>query len=194
MIGDVFRIPDNDASCDMQEIQQREIFVRGGAIAENLDEIEKALVEQSAGLFQRNGRLVRPARTVIAVRDGETVEDLGLVEVKATGLVEHITRAASLMKWEARAKRPVMINCPRDLAEGYVARTGQGNLRSLTGVINAPTWRPDGTLLDKPRYDSETGLLYAPQRGVVFPPSLATPERASVSSDRGAQRGSRFVG
>jgi len=41
MIGDVFRIPDNDASCDMQEIQQREIFVRGGAIAENLDEIEK---------------------------------------------------------------------------------------------------------------------------------------------------------
>src|SRR5215831_18403038 len=112
MIGDVFRIPNNDASCATQEIQQREIFVRGGAIAENLDEIEKALVEQSAGLFQRNGRLVRPARTVIAVRDGETVEDLGLVEVKATGLVEYITRAAALLRWDGRAKRPTPINCP----------------------------------------------------------------------------------
>jgi len=41
---------------------------------------------------------VRPARTAIAVRDGETVEDLGLIEVRATGLVEHITRAANLLK------------------------------------------------------------------------------------------------
>ena len=98
MTVDVFRIPDNGAAGDAPAVQLREIFVRGGAIAENLDNIEKALVEQSAGLFQRNGGLVRPARTAIAVRDGETVEDLGLIEVRATGLVEHITRAANLLK------------------------------------------------------------------------------------------------
>ena len=175
MTVDVFRIPDNDAAKDAPAVQLREIFVRGGAIAENLDDIEKALVEQSAGLFQRNGGLVRPARTAIAVRDGETVEDLGLIEVRATGLVEHVTRAATLLKWDARAKRPVAINCPRDLAEGYLARAGQWHLRPLTGVTNAPTLRPDGSLLDQPGYDRATGLLYVPQPGVVFPPIPAEP-------------------
>jgi putative DNA primase/helicase len=175
MTVDVFRVPDNDAAEDAPAVPIREIFVRGGAIAENLDDIEMALVEQSAGLFQRNGGLVRPARTPITVRDGETVEDLGLIEVRAAGLVEHVTRAATLLKWDARAKRPIKVNCPRDLAEGYLARTGQWHLRPLTGVTNAPTLRADGSLLDQPGYDRATGLLYVPQ-----------PERCVPADPRGA--------
>lgn len=165
--GDLLRTPTIGDNTETPE--RREIFVRGGAIAENLDDIEQALVEQRVGVFQRTGRLVRPTRTVIAVRDGEAVEDLGLAEVRATGLVEIVTQAAALLRWDARAKRPVPINCPRELAEAYLARTGQWRLRPLTGVVNAPTLRPDGSLLDQPGYDRATGLLCVPQSGVTFP-------------------------
>lgn len=35
-------------------------------------------------------------------------------------------------------------------------------LRNLRGVVHAPTFRPDGTLITTPGYDETTGLLYLP--------------------------------
>jgi hypothetical protein len=35
-------------------------------------------------------------------------------------------------------------------------------LRSLKGIIEAPSLRPDGTVLDQPGYDAATGFLFAP--------------------------------
>src|SRR6266567_291240 len=104
---DRFRVP--TIGDDSGATERREVYVRGGAIAENLDDIEAALVEQQVGIFQRNGRLMRPARTIIAVRGSETVEDLGLVEVRANGLVEIVTQAADLLKYDARKKGAVRI-------------------------------------------------------------------------------------
>jgi hypothetical protein len=47
------------------------------------------------------------------------------------------------------------------------------HLPVLTGIITAPTLRPDGTVLATPGYDQATGLYYAPGE-TVFP---AIPER-----------------
>jgi putative DNA primase/helicase len=64
---------------------------------------------------------------------------------------------------------------PRQIAENYLAR-GQWRLPVLLGVITAPTLRPDGSILNDPRYDAATGLLFDP-RGVWFPRISEAPTR-----------------
>jgi hypothetical protein len=48
-------------------------------------------------------------------------------------------------------------------------------LRRLEAVVEAPTLRPDGTVLDARGYDAATGLLYEPR--AHFPPVPAHPSR-----------------
>ena len=97
--------------------ERRAIGLLGGRIEQNLDEIEEALLEQRIGLFQRNGALVLPGTVSIEVRDGEIIEAAGLVEVSAGSLVEIITSAAMLGKFDARSRRAVPINCPPQIAD-----------------------------------------------------------------------------
>jgi putative DNA primase/helicase len=49
----------------------------------------------------------------------------------------------------------------------------------LSGVINAPTLRADGSMLSKPGYDSATGLLFAPN-GSEFPDIPDRPSHAEA--------------
>jgi putative DNA primase/helicase len=149
----------------------------GGRLEKNLDEIETALIEQRLGVFQRNGGLVMPGTVSIEVRDEGNIEAPGLIEVSAGSLIEIITSAAMLGRYDARAKKTLLVNCPPQIAEAYMKRRGRWGLRPLTGVTNAPTLRPDGSLLDQPGYDPATGLLYLPQPGVVFPVIPARPSR-----------------
>jgi putative DNA primase/helicase len=130
--------------------KQRAIALLGGRIEQNLDEIEQALLEQRIGIFQRNGDLVMPGSVSIEVRDGETIAAIGLIEVSAGSLVEVITSAAMLAKYDGRSKGMVRVNCPPQIADAYMKRKGRWGLRPLTGIANAPTLRPDGSLLDQP--------------------------------------------
>jgi hypothetical protein len=52
---------------------------------------------------------------------------------------------------------------PRWLVDGIATRGDySGDVRRLDGIITAPTLRADGTILQKPGYDKQTGLLYIP--------------------------------
>jgi putative DNA primase/helicase len=86
-------------------------------------------------------------------------------------------RSALLGKYDARAKGPVPVNCPPQIADAYMKRKGRWRLRPLMGIVNAPTFRPDGSLLDQPSHDPATALLYIPQPGVEFPGIPASPSR-----------------
>jgi putative DNA primase/helicase len=154
--------------------ERRAIALLAGRLEQNLDEIEQALLEQRIGIFQRNGDLVMPGTVSIEVRNGGAIEAVGLIDVSAGSLVEIITSASRLGRYDARARATVPVNCPPQIADAYMKRKGRWGLRPLTGIANAPTLRPDGSLLDQPGYDPETGLLYIPQPGIVFP---AIPER-----------------
>jgi putative DNA primase/helicase len=95
-----------------------------------------------------------------------------------TQLQEKLSEAAEWMsknrsgEW-ARARPPV-----------WVAKTllehGQWPFRPLARVIESPTLRPDGTVLDVPGYDAETGLLYSPAPGVRFPDVPEQPDQAAA--------------
>ena len=85
--------------------ERRAIPLLGGRIEQNLDEIEQALLEQRIGIFQRNGDLVLPGTVSIEVRNGGAIEAFGLIEVSAGSLIEIITSAAILAKYDARSSR-----------------------------------------------------------------------------------------
>jgi putative DNA primase/helicase len=86
-----------------------------------------------------------------------------------------MTASASFLQWDARMQDYKHIDCPETVAAGYLARKGRRNLRTLTALIDAPTMRLDGTILDRPGYDEETGLYLIPTG--KFPTIPAAPSR-----------------
>lgn len=158
----------------LQYPEVRVVKIVGGALAQNVQDAEAALIEQCSPVFQRGGMIVRPTDTKIEVRDGKEAGDLVLERVAAPAMAHHMTNAAHFVKWDGRSCEWKEINCPREVVDAYLAGGIDWNLRVLSGVVNAPTLRTDGTLLDRPGYDAATGLLYDP-RGVEFPPIPAHP-------------------
>ena len=65
-------------------------------------------------------------------------------------------------------------HCPRPIAEHFAARQ-KYKLPILSGVVEVPTLRHDGSLIIIPGYDPETGLYYAPER--TYPPIIERPTR-----------------
>lgn len=76
----------------------------------------------------------------------------------------------------------VFLNPPDTLLRS-VHDLGRGRrLRALRGVLTAPTLRPDGSVLDRPGFDAETGLLLLlPEHGAV-----EVPVRPTIEQCRGA--------
>ena len=59
-----------------------------------------------------------------------------------------MTEAASWEKYDGRSGRWVQTDAPARIAATYRERVGRWRLPVLTGIIDAPTLRRDGTLLD----------------------------------------------
>ena len=142
-------------------------FVAGN-MPEVVDQAEDALVQADAGLYQRGTFLVRPGVVRVSVpRRGDVVVPR-IFEVSDRTLVEEMTRAADWEKFDARGDKWVRIDAPLAVAATYLQRTGHWRLPVLTALVNAPTLRPDGSILCEPGYDRATGLLLD-THGVVFP-------------------------
>ncbi|MDO3558278.1 toprim domain-containing protein [Ralstonia pseudosolanacearum] len=137
----------------------RTIQVIAGELPRVVDDAEQALIEQCSDIFQRAGSIVRPALVKIDVADGRQIEGIRLVDVNKHHLAERLTAAARWEKFDGRSEEFVPIDAPLKFAETYLAREGMWKLRKLAGVVNAPTLRPDGSILDRPGFDETTGLL-----------------------------------
>jgi hypothetical protein len=144
-------------------------------------------------LFQRDGKLVRLSRNLHkkmrasgAVVDADTREvdgvtvdgkyqelnALSIVAVKAPWLTTRLTRAIEF-KGPSAGKpgaKPKLV--PKDVKPNLVNQLIEDNTAwqfpALYNTIEAPTLRPDGTILDEPGYDPATGLFFDPGR-IKFP-------------------------
>ena len=161
--------------------QRPEIVVRN-ELAAMTDEAEAALLAASdLGIYQRGGVLVHvgtvgASRKIRGVRRDAAAP--AIVTLRFPALVEKLDRAAKWVKlrqdttsgeWEKLDARP-----DQDVARGLEARASWP-LPYLAGVIQTPTLRPDGTILDRPGYDTETELLYVPN--AIYPAIPAEPSR-----------------
>jgi hypothetical protein len=115
-----------------------------------------AIISACGETYQRGGMLVR-------------VADAEILPVSQPWLINHIEESISFVKWDARAKAHKAIDAPAELAIRYIHNRGAWLELELTGIINAPLFRVDGTLLNAPGYDKKTGLLLRRQNAVQFP-------------------------
>jgi len=146
-----------------------------GQIKDAVDAVEGALLTRG-GLFQRANQIVFLGEAPIITADKREINAMRIFERGEHALAEDIAEAVCLMKWDARAEDYVVTNPPTWLVRTLQQRVGTFRFPVLTAVINAPTLRPDGSLLSTPGYDKATGLFYDP-RGVQFPPIDPRPSR-----------------
>ncbi|MDP2025874.1 hypothetical protein [Sulfuriferula sp.] len=146
-----------------------------GQLPEILDQLGLALAENCDNLFSYTGRLVRiyPAPESASASGGVHRPRGALVvhPVDGAHLTELATVAAVHERFDARSEGYKACDCPRRVADAYLARGHWPELRPLTGFIEAPTVTLAGRLIQTPGYDIETGLFLAGDN----PPGWAAP-------------------
>jgi putative DNA primase/helicase len=117
--------------------------------------------------------------SVIKTKRGK-VKGPRLMPVSAPLLVEELTSRVRFEKYDARSEAWRATDCPTKVAATYLARP-RWNLRPLMGIVEVPTLRWDGTLLDKPGYDDTTGLILLPGGPLPMMPECPTKEQAAAA-------------
>jgi putative DNA primase/helicase len=161
---------DADRTTDKPTIQ-----VVGGKLPEVVTQAEQALIKANLSLYQRGSMIVKPSLMHVDIADNKTTMAIRLAPVHPYLLVEMMTRAATFKKYDARSKDWVIIDAPEKVANTLLARE-QWTLPVLAGVVNCPVLRADGSILENPGYDVETGLLFDPQ-GAEFTPVPQNPSK-----------------
>src|SRR5262249_48400834 len=139
-------------------------------IAQNLNKLEemverteKALVRGGAEIYQNLDRLVRPVRiNVLAAPPAgsnktRTTSVATLARISEPWLKSATTRYVDFFRWKDEKREGIGV--PPDVTKAMLSRFGLWGFPTVTGIITAPTLRPDGTILAKEGWDRETGLL-----------------------------------
>ena len=163
----------------LEENGRSTVRIHAGLLHETVNKAEDALIAADLGYYQRGSMVVRPIKLPVSVSNGRVVEVPRLVEVKVHHVAEAFTRAAYWERYDKRAKEWQRTDCPHRVAETFLARGGQWRLPLLTGIVASPTLRPDGSILDQPGYDPQTGLLFDPD-GCRFPLIPRSPDRGTA--------------
>ncbi|MBI4923011.1 MAG: hypothetical protein HY834_14800 [Devosia nanyangense] len=143
------------------------VKLQSTALGQNLDDTEQALLTAGAPLYQAGGNLVHIVR--LDHEGGELV----IRSVATQRVLELMLRAADFLRYESNKWIPAAPTLP--FVQSYVAR-GEWKLRPLRGIIEAPTLRPDGSVLSEPGYDPQM-MVYLDTGGVEFPPVPDTPSK-----------------
>jgi putative DNA primase/helicase len=88
--------------------------------------------------------------------------------------------AATFVKYDGRNKRWRRTDPPGVVSSTLLSK-GKWRLPKVTGVVTAPTMRPDGTILSEPGYDGTTQLWHAPAGALRLPPILDSRESAEAA-------------
>jgi putative DNA primase/helicase len=152
-----------EAIAALRQRKRPSIDIRAGELPRLVREAEDALIRES-GIYQRGGQLVR-----IACLAGDLIQH-GVKRAAGSHLILPVnfdylrlalSRAAEWTKWDGRNRAVIATDAPAAVAKALMSASGEWKLPFLTGLICAPTLRPDGSLLDVPGYDPASGLYGA---------------------------------
>ena len=138
-------------------------------------------------VFQRGPNLVRMIRNEKPPKGLKGTEGTPqIAPIPATRLIELLSRSARWVRERMNNDgEPILIATdPTGLHASLVKdRCDWPGIRVLERVTEAPCLRPDGTLLQTPGYDPDTGLFFLPHPGVTFP---EIPEHPTIEDARAA--------
>jgi hypothetical protein len=140
----------------------------------------------SENIFQRNGRLVqvvtdtRPPKCI-----SRSTPAPRIIEVQLPRLSELLTTAADFVMTSTNKEgeeETKLIRVPKWVVEILAARGQWPVIRPIEAVVQVPVVRHDGSILDTPGFDEQTGLYFAPQ--IKFPPIPDNPTREDAIAAR----------
>jgi hypothetical protein len=110
--------------------------------------------------------------------EGIPLGGLRLCVLTAPWLTERFALVAQWKRFNEKEQAWKAVDPPEQYAKTYLAKTGQWRVPILTGIVECPTLRQDGSLLTKAGYDAASGL-YVDYAGkpVTVP---AAPSRAEA--------------
>lgn len=149
-----------------------------------VDETQAALLAlpEAPVIYQRARHLAVIARGVKPPQWLHRPQDMPvMLDASPARLTELASQAAQYWKLDKRAKEWQLALPPKWVIETLHSR-GEWPFPLLEGIVASPTLRPDGSLLDSPGYDAETGL-YLDTNGTAFP---AIPPRPTLDNARSA--------
>jgi hypothetical protein len=135
-------------------------------------------VSNASRLFVRNGRLVQTVPSEDPISQGS----LQIKDVPVAIVRERITQACFLY-YEKEDKDGNIVQVPQRpekwLVDAIFHRGHyDGLIDPITGIIQSPTIRRDGSILQEPGYDKQTGLLYRPNANFEQVPERPTQDDA----------------
>ena len=135
-----------------------------------------AALARDESIFARNECLVTIRRVEALVNQGlrRQVGTPTISTLAAPTIQERLTHVA---RWKAVTPEGQShpAHPPKWAVPAIMARGQWAGIRPLTGIVETPTLRWDGTILDTPGYDASTGLLYIPS--LDFPPIPGSPSK-----------------
>ena len=152
-----------------------QIQIKAGELPRVVHEAEDALILLGREIYQRGGLIVRPVRDP-SIQDDQSWQ---LIPMTRPYLVETLCCAAQFSQFDRRAKKWTVVDAPDKVADSYLNRRGRWKLPTLTGIVNTPFLRRDGSVCETPGYDLASELLFkADQQS--FPPIPQSPSKADV--------------
>jgi putative DNA primase/helicase len=118
-----------------------------------------ALVAGDVPFYQRNRKIQRVALVPAKNTCGEIMDVPGIVSVDIALMERELGRSAAWQRYDIKQKKHVAIDPPTAVSSQILSMVGQWPFAPLTGIIQCPTLRRDGSLLDRPGYDEATGLI-----------------------------------
>jgi hypothetical protein len=151
------------------------------------DQAVAALVSDSS-LFQRAGILVHilhdhSSKTLRGItRPANMPRVAPLREVTLRERLSSVARFV-VVKHRSKSVDVVQVHPPAFCTNAVAARGHWPGMRHLEGVISSPILRRDGTVLQSPGYDPETGLYYEPMGSSIRVPRFPTLEDAHAACE-----------
>jgi Domain of unknown function (DUF3854) len=133
-----------------------------------------AAISDDDRVYQRNNTLVRVlSNNSLPPKKKDVRRPLGtprIVPIPMPIVRELVSANADVVHYKKVDGEYKLVSAipPEWLITGVSARGEWSSVRHLEGIVEAPTMRPDGTILDVPGWDEATGLLYVPNAD--FPP------------------------
>ena len=174
----IMRSPeDGEEASDGRKIMK----LAGGGLHWITEKSQKLLFERNPeSLFERTGgilvRLVRTTEPTQKTGVSRPKNSLSIVRVSEPWLQAAMTSIIKYLKLDKRSGQWFPVDAPPLVAKVILDNEGNRPFHHLAGIVTAPTMRADGSILDRPGYDIDTGLMYAPS-GAKFPTIPTDPTR-----------------
>jgi hypothetical protein len=124
-------------------------------------------------VFNRGGRLCRIA---MDDRGRPTIRPVAEADMR-----QMLSRSADFVRLGPNKKASAVFP-PVAIGNNILAQDRYPGIPTLVGIVETPMLRPGGSILSKPGFDPETGLLYVPARDYSMPVVPMSPSLEEVVS------------